>query len=733
PAPSGEAISGTGKIGLQGMEGQVIFLLQNVTLQLEGIVLDEGDPPRAREGKVIWTGDAPIQYNLLSFQLRLDSLVITPEGGAGLGGDVRHPAWENEPLRFYAQLEPNGNFLGSLENLPELSAAGFKLRRGGSIALDLHGNESPDPMEGSFRGVFIPRMELEFPEVFGKGGETQEPTVLTAEDFAVGSGGLQGRLSIEGEGFEVGFGGFAVEVNSLSIAFENGELSEGQIGGSLQLPVPMEGAIEASIGKAGDTWAVECSTGYPVNVPRLGLAFTLQEGTGITWNSATRIATATLHAVVSSEKTGDIVVNGFRVNSKGEVEAEAIHLNRDITFAGFSLHVQTLSFALTATVHEASLEGGFSFSAVGIQDLQGIARISDGPSLSVELQQAEIEFEKGPVHFLGGFAFEEQEFRGQFEVGLLSRARRGGGLSGLFVVGVFPETASQPAFTYWYGELNGRFQPGLALGNSGVSLLGIGGGAGYHYEPPIGDRPGGPKFFDSFPFSFKAAVTLGNTPGGELLAGRLTLALTQDLFALNGKVWLLQKEESLFGEGQLNLRPAEEKLDGYVRMFVGLPDADGGLLRFNGRVNFDVSGSRFRVWSEEISGSVLERLQADAQLDFNNERVHFDGALAYGVKVDVPLAVVTVKVDLGARASGSFDYAFQAAHLSTTLSFQGHWDVDLDTPLGLADITSGSIHLSAAVDASPALVRLDMKGSVHYDVWFYSGSAEVDFGFQFVP
>jgi hypothetical protein len=493
----------------------------------------------------------------------------------------------------------------------------------------------------------------------------------------------------------------------------------------------MEGTIKTTISKTGDDWSAEITTENPVSIPRLGLVFSLQPGTGL--DGATK--TLTINAVITSEKTGSITINGFSINSKGEVKADAIQLNKEIAFTGFKLHVNTIAFGFTEAESMVSFKGGFSFANIGIKDLSGTATIASGPVASVTLDNAEVEFDQGPVNFYGQFSFSANEFRGQFKVGIMGKAKGSGkGIEGFFVVGVFPETPMQQSFTYWYGELNGSFTPGIALGNTGIALLGIGGGVGYHYEPPIGDQPGAPKFASGFPFSFKASVTLGNVPNGDVFAGRITMVLTSGRFSLNGKMWLFHQEENMFGEGQLNVYwETENRLDGYVRMFVGLPDADGGIVRFNGKVNFAYPANPNWVWSEDISGSVLGLLEAKANLFFNEEQIHFDGQLGYKFKKDIPLAIVTAKVDLGLSAQGQFDYFIKTTTLLTSIGFKGWWDVDLDTPLGTADLTSGQLSLNASVTASPSWVQMNLSGSIQYDLWIYSGSAELDMGFAFAP
>ncbi len=243
---------------------------------------------------------------------------------------------------------------------------------------------------------------------------------------------------------------------------------------------------------------------------------------------------------------------------------------------------------------------------------------------------------------------------------------------------------------------------------------------------------GAPRKSDSF--SFKASITIGNTPSGEVFTGRLTMVLVSGRFTLNGKVWLLEKEDSLFGEGQISLYyESPAKLEGYVRMVVALPGSEGKLIRFNGIVDFHYSSSRKEIKSRTLEGALLERIIAEGNIEVTPGKAHLDGTLRYDLYKEVPLSVVTLKVQLNLRADASLDIAVTSsgASMNASAAFNGSWDVNLYTSVKEFDIVSGSVSASLDLAASTS-GRLTVSGSVSvsWDTWVHSGSRNVDIGFS---
>lgn len=729
-----EPVNGTGKLQAENVTANQFIreFLGEINISAHDVELEGDEELVAIAGVVSWVGEAPIKKSFAGIEITLDSLVITASMGAGLGGTIKKDSLIPNAIQYYAELEPDGNFLGRLDNLPSVGFKGFKLKEGSSFSIDMHGAKSPDPFERSFKGVIIHSATLELPESFSK--EDGETPALFVKDFYVGSrfkkGGqrnfnLGGEVSYEGTLLKIGFAGYDFAVNKVALTIDDNEVKSGEFVGELALPIPMEGKVKTTVKSSGDGFAAEVATDNPVAIPRLGTTLTLLNGTGVTWDANTNLGTFRLNAFMVSGKFGEVEVNGIEVNSKGEIKADEITIEKAITFgSGFDLHVDKLGFKALQDEYGLSFKGGFSFERIGIDHLAGTATIAPGPIASVVFENAEISFDRGPVSFNGSFAYAGTEFKGKFDIGLKKILPQG--ISGMLVVGNMKDP-NDILFNYWYSELSVGTK--IPLGQTGLSVLQLGGGLGYNYLPPVGSEEGSPSHNDFF--SLKAIIGIGNVPGGEIFAGRMEMVLVPGKFTLYGKTWLLDKEESMFGEGRLDLQwEPVGQVSGYVRMFVGIPDANGGVLNFNGKINFLYSSSNAYIRSETITGAFLKEVKAEGSIDITSEHLLLNGKLGYELNKTFSLKIVSAIVDIDVEARGKFEYYHINKSLNANASFDGSWDVDMDTPVGTADIISGSVSLYLGLKANPSFVEVEGSATVSYDIWFYSGSAALDVGYS---
>lgn len=726
PATPGEEINGTGKLAIQtgGIADGLINALIDVKLNIKSVELkEEGEVPIAVAGSVSWVDKDAVKVNILGFEVSCDSFVVTASMGAGIRGKVNHTAIPHA-VDFYAEMESTGDFIGRIDNFPALTIGGFKLKEGTSFTIDMHTGKSPSPKAGGFKGVFIHSAKLELPDIF-KAKDATQPSQLEVKDLYVGSGGFGGIISFSGSLFNIGYAGYALEADSIGLEFENSSLKAGGFSGQLIFPSPMEGKVRATIRLSGEEWRADLSTENPVAIPRLGTTFTLLAGTGITYNVAEQVGTLRLNAHIESKDYDPITISGFEINSKGEIKADNIQINRDIKFGtGFKIHVASLSFVAMNNEYGLTLTGGLSFEKIGIDQLEGSVTVKPGPELTVTLTGGQISFERDPVTFNGGFSFTGREFKGNFSIGIKKLLPNG--ISGLLIVGNMEDQANV-TFNYWYVELT--VGVAIPLGQTGLSLLALGGGVGYNYNPPIGNQPGSPTHNDAF--SFKAIVGIGNTPRGEVFNSRMEMVLVPGKFSLYGKIWVLDQEESIYGEGQLNLMWApREQMDGYVRMFVGLGDAEGKVFSFDGKINFMYSSTQKYIKSEQIRGSFLQAVQAEAAIDITGDYTKMDGRVWYNLNKTYSLGIVSAIVVLNVEATGKFSYTNATSKLYAGMTFHGDWDVDLDTPLGVADILSGAVDLSLQLRAESTYVEMKGSASISYDVWVYSGSKSIDVGYR---
>ncbi len=724
PPARGEPVNGNGKIEINAA-GILIAELKDITLKISDVMLEDGDEeiPTASAGTVSWqpSGDA-VKANILGFSVELDSVVIRAENGAGIGGKLGHAKLEKS-VSFYAEMNTKGDFYGEVSDVPEIAVAGFKLNEGTSFAIDLHPTKSDKGMADDWQGLLIRQANLQLPQIFN--GREGAPSTLSVTDFYIGTAdaGFGGKVALKGKFFTFGYAGYEFQADEVSLTFEKSELKGGAFAGQVALPAPMEGKLRVGISKEGDEWKASVGTDNPVSLPRLQTVFTLRKGE-IIYDEKESVGTLKLDAVISSTKFGDIDINGFEFNSKGEVKGE-FNFNKAITFNNrLTVEVNQVKFVAMGGEYGLSLTGGFMIPSIGIDKLKGSIAIAPGPEISVTLDEAKLKFENGAVKFEGELAYNGNEFRGAFEIGIKKLLEKG--IKGMFVVGT-QAIDDKSNFTYWYVEMSLGLK-GVLLGQTGLALLELGGGVGWNYDPPVGDQPGSPR--NSGALSFKAIVGIGNAPSGEVFAGRLTMVLTNEYFTLNGKLWLLKQEENMFGEGQLTLfwndRPG---MEGFVRMFVGLPDAEGEVFYFNGKINFKYRDGETYIRSEKIEGAVLKQVKAEANLEFTKEKIEADGKLWYDLNKSFSLLVATAVVDLHLGIETKLKYLNSSKTLTAKLRFEGTWDVNLDTPVGMLDLLAGTIAVTADLAASPGAISFSGTARVRGSVLWFTVDESVDVGY----
>ncbi len=724
PIVPGEAGSGTGRIEVDA-PGRFIRELKGITVTISDVELEEvsGDEiPTALKGSVTWAPEGtPFTIDLFGFAISLESLTIRAGSGAGIGGSVGHAKLER-PVAFTAEMNTRGEFYGEVASLPQISIAKFTLKEGTSFALDMHPGVSDKGLADDFQGIVIREAALELPPVFN--GREGAPSALKVSDFRIGKGeGVAGSVALDGAFFSIGYAGYQFQADRISLTFADSRLSGGEFTGNISLPAPMEGKIRVTVGRAEDLWTAKVSADEPVALPRLQTVFSLLDGTGITWDEAESVGTLSIDARISSTRFGEIGIEDFILTSKGEIRG-AFDLNRSITFNNrMTIELKRLEFIAMGGEYGLTMKGGFSLPAIAVDKLQGTISIAPGPEITVTLDEVKIEFESSPVKFVGELAYSGNQFRGSFDIGIGKVLEKG--IRGTFIAGT-QAIDEKKNFTYWYVEMS--VGTAVALGSTGLSLLELGGGVGWNYDPPVGERQGAPR--NSGALSFKAIVGIGNFPSGELFAGRMTMILTDSYFTLNGKAWLLKQEENMFGEGELTLHWSDDpRLEGFVRMFIGLPDAEGGAFYFNGRINFLYGGGKSSVRSEKIEGSVLKQVKAEAVLDVTSEHVKMEGTMWYDLNRSFPLGIVSAVVDLHVSVDGRLEYLNATRSCDARLAFVGTWDLNLETTAGMFDIVSGAVELAARATADPSIVMLTGTLRVTASVLWFDVDESIEVGY----
>lgn len=722
PVPEGSTVNGSGMFGA-GEDGILGLMIQlsNVKLTISDVSLEKSDGKWiATAGFVGWEGD--VSTSIQGFEITVTKVGVEAGTACAIEGAVAHGATFPEPIEFYGMLIPAGDFLAGVRNLPEIEVMKFVLRQGAEVELDMMSNAGQHAPP-NFKGIFIRTAELQLPDEF-KRASTNEPTVLAAENFSIGTDGVSGSLTLTGSFFEIGFRGYALEGTSLSATFAQNELTAFSAGAALTLGSPFSGKVETELGFSGDEYFANISTAHPVEIPRLTAVFNLLPNTGIIKKGDD--FTLRINALVSSEDIGDLTVNDFTIDQNGVIAAENIALDGTIKFGeGFEIQQPKLSFRLVQSEYFIELNGSLVFPLFNSSYLSGTVALYPGPELQVALDSSQITVEfQNAVTLSGGFRFNGNEFRGDFAVSLKNMS---GDIEGLFLIGSHDTNAGNDTYTYWYAELSVPVV--IPLGQTGLSILSLGGGIGYQYFPPTGETEGYPV--ENGGFAFKAMVGFGNTPAGKVFAGDVEMVLASTAFSLYGRMWVLTLRETFYGEGQVTLHFASSpKLDGHLRMFVALPDNEGKLLNFDGRIAFLFSEPEWYIRSDRIEGLFLSLVEAEGHVDVDATKVHLDAALGLEVNTSIDFTdQEKILISLDAGVSGTFDYIYAIPQLSAQASFSGNWSVILKNRIHDLTITSGQVNVNAGLLANSTMVSVNASAEISWNFFISSGAYTADLGY----
>ncbi|MCO5250450.1 MAG: hypothetical protein M9949_03400 [Candidatus Kapabacteria bacterium] len=742
PFTVGELISGTGKLEIApgGLNPAFLTQLLNIVLVADEVFVEnEGQDIVAQSGRVTWEAPDGLSADLPGFTFTLDSLSLRAKQAAQMGGKISSTSDKlPHPVGFDAELYSDGEFFGNVYNLPEINISSFRLNQGTSLAIDWSSTRSVAGFSNDFKGIVIRTATLEFPNVFAR-ENSPDKMALIVDNFGISREGVQGTIALSGE-VTGGFAGFEMTLEQIALEFEMGKLNPKTITLEGNLTPPsniVDGTIAFKISKSGDDWIGEMTTKGEILVPSIGLTIALNDGTKAEWNTAKEEGSLLVNGMFKSRFTGEIELENLKITSGGEIDADAVRVKTDasLVIRGFNLNLDEVALVRVSgegstSQYAIEVSGGFGFPSIPVQKVDGKVIVSPGLKIAVEISNAEISFDYGPVEFSGKLEFGNNSFKGDFDVGLKQPKF---GLKCSFIIGT-QEIDSLNYYTYWYAEMQLALgATGIPLGSTGLAITRLGGGVGWNYDPPVGSQEGAPRNTDGF--AFKALIGIGTVPGGKFLNSLFTMVYTPSKFSLGGKLWVLEQEDNIFGEGVLNLyfnSQSPNAIDGFVKSFVGIPDAEGKIIRLDGKINYKITrGGNISIESETLNGAILDLLKAEGTVVINKNIIDLNGRIFLEFySDDISLAgILTLIVDFKAEASGSFKYMVQQKRLFAGVRFEGHIDINLDTPFGVADILSAQTHVNMQLRAQPGSIEASGFAFFSYSAWIYSGSAKVDFGF----
>ena len=732
----GETLNMTGKLKVSDnpLDQIVLNELLKLDLNINDVIVEESSGDGAGlvaiQGIVSWKTPEGAKINAGAFEFILDSLMLRAKAAAGMGGKIKHNSFE-EPIGYEAEISPGGDFYGEISNLPAVEIASFKLRQGTGVIIDWSGIRSEANFENSYKGVVIKTASLELPQTFAS-AETGSPALLNVESFGINAQGVEGKVSLKEAVIKAGFAKFEFELNEISLEFKRGDILPEKAGLKGKIFPPkniITGGFEIDVGLSGEEWSAEITTLDTLNIPNLEVDLFLADGTKVVWDKEKEIGTLILNGTLRHASFGTVEASNLKVTSDGEFDADAVRLKTDVAFVikGFNLQISEIALVKEEELYNLEIHGNFGFPQIGVDQLSGALILRSGGVPTVRLDEAKISFKSGPCDFEGSLSFGADEFRGDFSLGIKKPKFA---IDGILIVGAQSVNETEN-YTYWYLEANIDLGAGIPLGQALV-LLRLGGGVGWNYDPPMGEIEGSPRKTEEF--SFKATAGIGSQPGGFLVNSSVSLSYSSGRFAIMGRMWFLQQKDNLYGEAALVINiDRQPTMEGYVQAVAKMPDSEGSIVRFNGKINFRLQNNRFEIKSEDISGSVLDLLKAEAELLINSQTVFVAGRLYFDFHKEYSLKIISIIADIHVESGGSFRYEAltesrsrsEYPKLSAKQYFTGNWRIDMDTPIKLFNITSGSTRIKLSLLGKPNLILV--QGTAHFKASFFGYGVDKDF------
>ena len=734
--PGAAAWSGTGRLVLTDAIA-IPRAFSQLDLTIEGLEVDpnsSADEPLATAGMVRWpAGDgAAFEFERSRFRFRLEKLGLSAGRDGIVEGTVAIATGDSarKQVNFSATIGPDG-FYGALTDMPEIALAGMKLEAGASVELDLHDSRDPVPAidgwramtGGTGQGLLIRQGRIVLPEALKGANET--PPTLAVKDLVLAAAGISGEVTLT-HTISAGMGRLTFSINEVALKLNQNQPTGTVIKGALKLPEPYVGEVLGEIAiDAGNQYRFVVATETPVSAPSLGMVFHIRQLMGE--YASDKFTFEIKDALVRSETFSDFDIAKFKFDSDGNLDADLQFDQLALKFGpGFDIELNRLAFSKQAGDVRLAVSSAFKFASIRAERVD--FAITNGPT--IESLSIAVDYQRAPpVKVSGSIDYRENLFEGQVDVDARAFA-----LNATMVMGANKAEADQ-SWTFWYVELNSR--TAIPLGQSGISITELGGGVGWNYDPPIGSTPGNPRKTDAL--SLKATIGMGDTPtNGRAMAGRTQLVLVRGRFSINGKLWVLDREESMYGEGQLNYywEPAE-RVDGFVRMALGIPDQAGKIIALNGEVGFRFDGADdWEIRSRRLDGALLEKVIAEGTVVIVPGQAKLEGSLAYDLYAEAGVDAITVKVeiDLDARASLEILVAQNSSSLDARTSFTGRMNLTLDTWAGEYELAAARIASMLRLMArhSAAGFSGSIEGSVEasWKVWTFEGSTDVDIGYR---
>lgn len=683
---------------------------------------------------------------------------------------LRDGQWVDDPSRPFAEIEINvGVIIDDQGNVTFDGANAFTLQPAmvadsgfvieGEVALDLSETTGlPESaalgLPPTWLGIVFRTFEVHLPPAIT---EAVPIASVVFEDFHIGSGGVSGRIRLNGAPAAGALAGFPFTPTAFEILLKQNSLIGASLAGRITLPFldhPMD--VEVGFDLSGNmTIEIGAGTGGLVSVDKPGLlAMTIES---VAFEKEGDLFTVALSGTLTPRVGGldwpTFRVERLSIDSEGHVRIEGGWLDLPeqyvLGFYGFQLSISRIGFG---TETDGKRWIGFNGALRLVEGLSAGASVegmrvrwspSGPPNPSLSLEGVGIEFEvPGAVSFKGFVAMREPEpgvfrFDGDIELQLIAL---GLSIDGQVVIGY----DSGDDFTFFAIYVGVELPVGIPLWTTGLGLYGFAGlfalnmepgrhndeawyaiqpaPSWYHRNPPGVGVAELRKWDDAEgSLGFGAGITIGTVvDNGFTFAGKMLFVIVfpGPILMLEGRANILKERASLADEPVFR---ALVVLDGREGTLLAGLDAhyaiadDGELIDIAGSIeaffDFDDPGAWHLYLGidepreKRIGADIFFHIfRSEAYLMINPDRLR-TGAW---VGMDMRWQFGPLRVVLQAWMEGHAQLSFKPVYLQGSLTIHGGLEVSV---FGFGFSLGATATLSAGV-FDPFYLRADLSVSV---------------------
>ena len=678
--------------------------------------------------------------------------------------------WVPDPARPFAEIEilvaviidHQGNVTFDGANAFTLQPAmvadsGFVIE--GEVALDLSETTGlPESavlgLPPSWQGVVFRTFQVHLPPAIT---EAVPIASVAFENFHIGSGGVTGRIRLNGAPAAGALAGFPFTPTAFEILLKQNSLVGASLAGRITLPfldAPMD--VEVGFDLSGNmTVEIGAGSGGLVSVDKPGLlAMTIES---VAFEKEGELFTVALSGTLTPKVAGlewpTFRVERLSIDSEGHVRIEGGWLDLPeqyvLGFYGFQLSISRIGFG---TETDGKRWIGFNGALRLVDGLSAGASVegmrvrwspSGPPNPSLSLEGVGIEFEvPGAVSFKGFVAMREPEpgvfrFDGDIELQLIAL---GLSIDGQVVIGYnAPED-----FTFFAIYVGVELPAGIPLWTTGLGLYGLAGLFALNMEPGRRDDEAwyaiqpAPSWYHRNPpgvgvaelrkwddaegsLGFGAGITIGTVvDNGFTFAGKMLFVIVfpGPILMLEGRANVLKERASLSDEPVFR---ALVVLDGREGTLLAGLDAhyaiadDGELIDIAGSLEAFFDFDDPNAWhlylgideprEKRIGADIFFHIfRSEAYLMINPDRLR-TGAW---VGMDMRWQFGPLRVVLQAWMEGHAQLSFKPIYLQGSLTIHGGLEVSV---FGFGFSLGATATLSAGV-FDPFYLRADLSVSV---------------------